>query len=311
MTRRILLDCDPGHDDAIAILLAAGDPGVEIAAITTVSGNQSIEKVTRNALAIAELAGLDPTVPIARGAHRPLLHEVEYAPEYHGESGLDGPQLPEPTRALDSRHGVQLIIDTIMGSEPGEITLVPTGALTNVALAVRLEQRIVERVREVIFMGGGVHVGNHGPFSEFNIAIDPEAAQIVIGAGWPITMVGLDATHQAVVTPEIRAKLDAVGTRSSAFVGGLLDFYGAAYAGHGFAHPPVHDPVTVAMVIDPTLVRAVKAPLAVELTGTLTKGMTVADLREPAPESTPTSVALGVENERFWDLVVAALSRLP
>ncbi|TPW73527.1 nucleoside hydrolase [Schumannella sp. 10F1B-5-1] len=311
MTRRLILDCDPGHDDAIAILLAAGDPGVEIAAITTVSGNQSIEKVTRNALQIAELAGLDARIPIAQGAHRPLLREAEHAPEYHGESGLDGPRLPEPTRALDPRHAVQLIIDTVMASEPGEITLVPTGALTNIALAVRLEPRIVERVREVVFMGGGVHVGNHGPFSEFNVAIDPEAAAIVIDAGWPVTMIGLDATHQAVVTPEIRSRLDAVGTRSAAFVGELLDFYGAAYAVYGFEHPPVHDPVTVAQVIDPTLVRTVRAPLAVELTGTHTLGMTVADLRAEAPEACCTWVALGVENDRFWTLVESALARLP
>lgn len=311
MARRILLDCDPGHDDAIAILLAAGSPEIELAAITTVSGNQSLAKVTRNALAIAELAGIDD-VPIAAGAGRPLVRAVEFAPEIHGESGLDGPELPEPHRGLDPRHAVQLIIDTVLESEPGEVTLVPVGPLTNIALAVRLEPRIVDRVREVVLMGGGVHVGNWSAKAEFNIAADPEAAAIVLNETWPVTMVGLDATHQATAEPDIRERIRAVGTASARVVDELLDFYGAAYlAQQGFGAPPVHDPVAVAHVIDPTLLRVVRAPLDVELRGSLTVGMTVADLRGPAPDGTTTSVALEVDNPRFWAYVEDALSRLP
>ncbi|MBI5159917.1 MAG: nucleoside hydrolase [Micrococcales bacterium] len=311
MPRRIILDCDPGHDDAIAILLAAGSPEIDLVAITTVSGNQALAKVTRNALAIAELAGLD-AVPIAAGAGRPLVRAVEYAPQIHGESGLDGPDLPEPTRLLDVRHAARLIIDLVMDSEPGSLTLVPTGPLTNIALAARLEPRIVDRVREVVFMGGGVHVGNWSATAEFNIVADPEAAAIVVGESWPVTMVGLDATHQALAGPDVRTRLRAVGTASARVVDELLEFYGGAYlSSQGFDAPPVHDPVAVAHVIDPTLLTVVRAPLDVELRGALTLGMTVADLRSPAPEGTTTSVALAVDASRFWSHVEDALARLP
>jgi purine nucleosidase len=250
-------------------------------------------------------------VPFAAGAGRPLVRNVEYAPDIHGDSGLDGPVLPEPTFDVDPRGAVQLIIDTVMASEPGEITLVPTGALTNIALAARIEPRIVPRVREVVLMGGGVHVGNWNATSEFNIVIDPEAAHIVFNESWPLTMVGLDVTHQALATAEVRERIAAVGTRPAVFVGELLDFFGATYlASQGFASPPVHDPVAVAYVIDPSVLEVVKAPLDVELAGTLTLGMTVADLRRPAPPDCTTQVSLRLDERRFWDLVVDALERI-
>lgn len=310
MPRRIILDCDPGHDDAIALLLAHGNPDVELVAVTTVAGNAGIENVTRNALSVARIAGITG-VPFAAGAARPLVRSVEYAPGIHGDSGLDGPVLPEPTLALDSRSAVQLIIETVMAAEPGEITLVPTGALTNIALAARLEPRIVPRVREVVLMGGGVHVGNWNATSEFNIVIDPEAAHIVFNESWPLTMVGLDVTHQALATPQIRERIAAIGTRPAAFVGELLEFFGERYLEtQGFTSPPVHDPVAVAYVIDPAVLRVVKAPLDVELSGTLTLGMTVADLRFPAAPDCTTQVSLGLDERRFWDLVVDALERI-
>ena len=194
MSAKIILDCDPGHDDAIALLLAHGNPEVELVAVTTVHGNQTIEKVTRNALAVARIAGITG-VPFAAGAHRPLVRVAEVAESIHGDSGMDGPVLPEPAMELDGRHAVDLIIDTIMGSEPGSITLVPTGALTNIALAVRKEPRIASRVKEVVLMGGGYHQGNWSAAAESNIVIDPEAAHIVFNEPWKLTMVGLDLTH--------------------------------------------------------------------------------------------------------------------
>ncbi|WAB84078.1 nucleoside hydrolase [Microcella daejeonensis] len=310
MPEKIILDCDPGHDDAIALLLAHGSPQIELLAVTTVMGNQTIEKVTRNALAVARVAGITG-VPFARGAHRPLLRPIETAPSIHGESGLDGPVLPEPTIELDARHAVQVIIDTVMAHEPGTVTLVPTGALTNIALAARLEPRIVERVKQVVLMGGGVHVGNWSAVSEFNIVIDPEAAHIVMNEAWPLTMVGLDLTHQALATPEVAAAIAAVGTGPARFVGELLDFFGQTYRdAQGFEHPPVHDPCAVAYVIDPSIMTTVRAPLDVELTGALTVGMTVADLRGPAPEGCTTRVAMNLDNDRFWALVVDALERI-
>ncbi|MFI8930947.1 nucleoside hydrolase [Streptomyces sp. NPDC053474] len=310
MARKIILDCDPGHDDAIAMLLAHGNPDVELVAVTTVVGNQTLEKVTRNALSVARIADITG-VPFAAGCPRPLVRDVEVAESIHGESGLDGPVLPEPTLELDHRHAVDLIIDTVMSHEPGEITIVPTAGLTNIALAVRKEPRIAERVREVVLMGGGYHTGNWSAVAEFNIKIDPEAAHIVFNERWPLTMVGLDLTHQALATPEVVERIAAVGTRPAAFVNELLDFFGSMYLREqGFEHPPVHDPCAVAYVIDPSVMTVRKAPVDIELTGTLTLGMTVADFRAPAPADCHTQVAVDLDHGRFWDLVVDALERI-
>jgi purine nucleosidase len=310
MPRKIILDCDPGHDDAIAILLAHGNPEIDLLAVTTVVGNQTLEKVTRNALAVAEIAGI-VGVPFAAGCPRPLVRNIEVAPDIHGESGMDGPALPDSTRELDGRHAVDLIIDTIMVSEPGEITLVPTGGLTNIALAARKEPRIVSRVREVVLMGGGFHVGNWSATAEFNIIIDPEAAHIVFNESWPLTMVGLDLTHQALATPDVRARIAAIDTTPSRFVGELLDFFASTYLeAQGFTHPPVHDPCAVAYVIDPSVMTVRKTPLDVELTGTLTLGMTVADFRSPAPDDCTTQVAVDLDTEKFWTLIEDALRRI-
>ncbi|WP_309620859.1 nucleoside hydrolase [Salinibacterium sp.] len=310
MPTKIILDCDPGHDDAIAMLLAWGNPDIDLVGVTTVMGNQTIDKVTRNALSVARVAGMTG-VPFARGAHRPLVRQAEVAASIHGASGLDGPVLPEPTLELDPRHAVDFIIDTIMGAEAGEITLVPTGALTNIALAVRKEPRIVPRVKQVVLMGGGVDVGNWSATSEFNIVIDPEAAHIVFNEPWPLTMVGLDLTHEALATPSIVAAIAAVGTAPARFVGELLAFFGETYREQqGFEHPPVHDPCAVAFVIDPTVMEVTRVPLDIELTGTLTLGMTVADFRAAAPDTCTTHVARRLDHTKFWALVVDALERI-
>ena len=306
MRTKIILDCDPGHDDAIAMLLAWGNPDIDLVGVTTVMGNQTIEKVTRNALSVAHVAGITG-VPFARGAHRPLVRRVEFAESIHGESGLDGPVLPSPVIELDPRHAV----DFIMAAELGSITLVPTGALTNIAMAVRKEPRIVPRVRQVVLMGGGVNVGNWSATSEFNIVIDPEAAHIVFNEDWPLTMVGLDLTHEALATPSVAASIAAVGTGPARFVGELLDFFGETYRDQqGFDYPPVHDPCAVAFVIDPTVMEVVRVPLDVELTGTLTLGMTVADFRAPASAECTTQVARNLDHAKFWALVVDALERI-
>ncbi|CAG9409745.1 nucleoside hydrolase [Providencia alcalifaciens] len=310
MTKKIILDCDPGHDDAIAMLLAYGNPDIDLLAVTTVAGNQTLEKVTRNARAIAEMANIRG-IPFAAGSARPLVREVEVAPDIHGDSGLDGPELPTPTLALDERHGVNLIIDTIMSHPPKTITLVPTGALTNIALAARLEPRIVERVKEVVLMGGGYHVGNWSPVAEFNIKIDPEAAHIVFNEKWPLTMVGLDLTHQALATPEVVAKIAEIDTICSQFVVELLDFFGKMYKqAQGFDAPPVHDPCAVAYVIDPSVMTTQKVPVNIELTGTLTLGMTVADFRHPAPANCHTQVAVKLDSDKFWQMVIEALKNI-
>lgn len=310
MPSKIILDCDPGHDDAIAILLAHGNPEIELLAVTTAHGNQTIEKVTRNALAVATVAGITG-IPFAAGATRPLVREAEVAESIHGDSGLDGPVLPDPDIEPDPRHAVDVIIDTIMAEEPGTVTLVPTGALTNIALAVRKEPRIASRVKEVVLMGGGYHGGNWSAAAEFNIVIDPEAAHIVFNEPWKLTMVGLDLTHQALATPDVVERIAAIGTRPARFVVELLEFFGKTYLeAQGFEHPPVHDPCAVALVIDPTVMDVVRVPLDIELTGSLTLGMTVADFRSPAPADCLTHAATDLDRERFWDLIVDALERI-
>lgn len=305
----IILDCDPGHDDAVAMLLAAGHPDIEIAAITTVGGNQTLEKVTRNALGIATLANI--TAPIAAGCDRPLVRDLLTSAEIHGESGLDGVTLPPPAMDLDPRHGVDLMIDTIMESEPGTITLVPTGPLTNVAMALRKEPEIASRVAGVTFMGGGVGVGNYSPVAEFNILVDPEAAAAVVSAPWPVTMVGLDVTHEAQATPDVVDRFRSLGTPVGQFVVDLMAFFTESNESEqAFASPPVHDPVAVAQVIDPSLMSYLASPIVVETSGAHTTGMTIVDRRPWMGYDSRSRAALTLDVERFWDLVISSIGRL-
>ena len=329
--RKIILDCDPGHDDAVAILLAAGNPDIELLGLTTVGGNHTIDHVTRNAQQVLTVAGLRD-VPVYRGVTRPLLNDVVTAEDIHGNTGMEihGFDLPEPSVPVEEIGAVQWIVDTLMREEPGTVTLVPTGPLTNIALAARLEPRIVSRVREVVLMGGAYGAGNFSPSAEFNIAVDPEAAAIVFGEDWPVVMVGLDLTHQALATPAVQERFRELGTPSGDFLAALVDAFRSNYKNaQGFDNPPVHDPCAVAYVIDPTVVETVSVPVSVELAGTLTRGRTVADLRAfgaalasgvpgggAAPEASAadaactTSVATRLDVDRFWDLVVDAVERL-
>lgn len=309
---RIILDCDPGHDDAVAILLAVGNPAIELLGVTTVGGNQTLPKVTYNARQVLTIAGATD-VPVHSGCDRPLVRAAEVADDVHGDSGMEvkGVTVPEPTVGLAAGHAVDFIIDTVMSEPPGTVTLVPTGPLTNIAMAARKEPRIVERVKEVVLMGGGVHEGNWSAVAEFNIKIDPEAAHIVFHEPWPLTMVGLDVTHKALATAEVEARIKALGTPVADFVVGLFGFFRQAYRdAQGFDDPPVHDPVTVAYLIDRSVMDTRRAPLSVELHGEHTVGMTVADLRAPAPGGCTTQVGLGLDAPLFWDLVTDAVKAI-
>ncbi len=309
--KKIILDCDPGHDDAIAMLLAHGNPDIELLAVTTVVGNQTLDKVTHNALSIARIANIR-NIPFAAGCYRPLVREIKTAPDIHGETGLDGPALPEPEIKLDPRHAVDLIIDIIMEHPPKSVTLVPTAGLTNIALAARKAPQIVERVKEVVLMGGSYHGGNRSAVAEFNILIDPEAAHIVFNEKWPLTMVGLDLTHQALATPEVTEEIAKINTRPAQFVLDLLQFYGKSYrmTQRGFDYPPVHDPCAVAYVIDPSVMTTQKVPINIEMAGTLTTGMTVADFRFPPSEDCHTQVAVKLDQAKFWRMVIDALKNI-
>ncbi len=307
--QRVVLDCDPGHDDALALMLAAGDPRSELLAVTTVAGNQTIDKVTHNARAVLTVAGV-AGVPVARGAARPLVRAPIIAPEYHGESGLDGVELPEPTVPLDPRSAAELIVGTVMSHEPGTVTLVPTGPLTNIALALALEPLLAERVRGVTLMGGTYTRGNRNPLAEFNIMADPEAAAAVFAADWPVTMVGLDLTHQALADDAVRSRIRALRTAPARFGEDFLEYFAGAYARQGFSAPPVHDLCAVAAVLDPEVMTYRDAFVAVELTGTWTSGTTVTDFDGLLGRPANTRVAVTLDRERLWDMTVSALAAL-
>jgi purine nucleosidase len=305
---RLVLDCDPGHDDAFALFVALGSPRLELAAVTTVAGNQTVEKVTANTLALLGHLGVHG-VPVARGADRPLTRTHRPAPDIHGDSGLDGPVLAPGTQALDPRSAAELIVDLVM-AEPG-LTLVATGPLTNLALALRREPRVATRVAGVSIMGGAVTTGNVTASAEFNVYVDPEAAAEVFAAPWTVTMMGLEVSHQALADEPVRARLAALGTRTGELGGALLDFFGARYREHqGFASPPVHDLCPVVHLVAPALFTTVSAPVAVETEGALTRGRTVVDLRDHAPGRRHV-VGTGLDAARFWDVVLDAVSRLP
>jgi inosine-uridine nucleoside N-ribohydrolase len=309
MPRKIILDCDPGHDDAMAILLAHGNPEIELCAITTVAGNQTLEKTTLNARRVCSVANITG-VPVAAGCDRPLLRPLVTAPETHGESGLDGPRFADPTTPLADAHAVDLIIDLVMGS-PGEITLVPIGPLTNIAIALRKQPRLATAAREVVLMGGAHTRGNATPAAEFNIFVDPEAAAIVFDAGWPITMIGLDLTHQALATPEVIERIGALGTPLATVTVELMRFFTSTYkAMSGFDSPPVHDPCAVARIIDPALVECVATHVTVETHGAATSGMTSVDFENRFGREPNALVATRLDFDGFWDLMLDAIRRI-
>ncbi len=305
----MIIDCDPGHDDALALLLAAGDPRLRLLGVTTVAGNQTLEKTTRNALRILAVAGV-ADVPVAAGCDRPLVGDLTVAEDIHGSSGLDGPDLDVPVAAVADVHGVELMRRLIVGAaEP--VTLIATGPLTNVALLLRSHPEVTPHVRRIVFMGGSTDRGNTTPYGEFNIVTDPEAADIVLRSGLPATMIGLNVTHQALATAEIIAEFQGLGTRLGTICADLMMFFAGAYQRvFGFEHPPVHDPIAVAAVIDPSMVRTVAAPVAVELAGTYTRGATVVDLHRRTARIPNADVAVGLEVDAFWRLLMAAVRQV-
>jgi purine nucleosidase/pyrimidine-specific ribonucleoside hydrolase len=301
-----ILDCDPGHDDAVAILLAAASPRIDLRAITTVAGNGTLQNVTRNARRICTLAGIRD-VPIAAGADRPLRQALVIAADVHGESALDGPALPEPGVALDPRPAHELIAD-VVGESPEPVTLVATGPLTNVATVLERSPEVAGRLREIVLMGGSTERGNTTPCAEFNIYVDPEAAERVFSSGVPVTMVGLNVTHQALATEAVLARLEALGTELGRVVAAWMTFFAATYrAVYGLAAPPVHDPCAVALLVDPAVIGCVDAFVGVETEGRWTRGATVVDLHDRLGHPPNARVAMELDFDRFWDLVIGAV----
>ncbi len=307
MKRKVILDCDPGHDDAIAIILAASKiSNLKIEAITTVAGNVEVEKNTLNALKVCDIIGLE-NVPVAQGAERPLVKEREIAEEIHGETGLDGPVLPEnPTKKAIDKHGVDVIIEKILSSD-NDITLVPTGPLTNIALAMIKEPKIIPKIKEIVLMGGGTF-GNWTPAAEFNIYVDAEAAKVVFESGVPISMFGLDVTHQAIATDDIVKELSEIDNPIADFVIELLKFFSETYKEvFGFAGPPIHDACTVAYLIDPSIFQMNHVRVDIETKGEFTYGMTVVDTLETTGKEPNVHFAYQLDSDKFWDLMTRGL----
>jgi purine nucleosidase len=304
MSTTIILDCDPGIDDALAIAFAVGSPAIELAGITTVAGNVSLDKTTANALAVASFVGAGH-VPVTAGAAAPLLREAVHAGRVHGESGLGAAVLPAPARAAEDGHAIDFIVDTIAAA-PGEITLVATGPLTNIALAVRREPRLVDWVRDFVIMGGSASRGNVSHAAEFNMWADPEAAAIVFGAGWTVRMIGLDVTLRARATATVQARMREFGALAAELFLPAISLYADSHNSTG--EPPVHDVCAVVSVADPTVFDFTPAQVLVETTGKLTSGMTVTEFSQAAV--TNASVATGIDVEAFWTLVLDVYSGL-
>jgi inosine/uridine nucleosidase len=302
-----VLDCDPGHDDAVAILLADSLPELDLRAITTVAGNGTLDRTTHNARRVAGLIDLD--VPIAAGADGPLEGELVTAPEVHGKSALDGPDLPEPTRPLDDRGAVDLLADVL--ADAGEpVTIIATGPLTNVALLLRRGQEVRDRIGEIVLMGGSTLRGNTTPAAEFNIYVDPVAASEVFTSGLPVRMVGLNLTYQALATEDVRARMRGLGTELGRIGAEWMEFFSARYrADQGLPGSPLHDPCAVAWVAHPDLIEGRETFVAIELEGRWTRGMTVVDLLGRFGQPSNATVGLELDAERFWDLILAALDR--
>lgn len=306
--RPVWLDCDPGHDDAFALLLAGHHASLELLGVSTVAGNQTLDNVTRNALRVLHCGGLG-AVRVAKGAAKPLLGPPKTCPEIHGESGLDGPEVPCATREPEAAAAITVMAEAIKGAaKQGErVVLVCTGALTNAALLLAVYPELVEVV-EVVFMGGALGQGNTGPVQEFNIMIDPHAAQMVLQAGCPVTMVPLEVTHTVLVTPGV---LDRVGTASPfrQLMSSLLTFFAESYSKvFGFRDPPLHDPVAVAYVVAPHLFQTRRLRVDVECASPLSFGQTVCDVWAQSGNAPNCTVATAVDVEGFWDLQHAAIA---
>ncbi|MBC8536155.1 nucleoside hydrolase [Clostridiales bacterium BX7] len=301
--RKIILDCDPGHDDAVALMMAARHPKLELLGVTTVRGNQTLEKTTRNALNLCQYLGVD--VPVCEGMGTPLVRPpAVVAGDIHGATGLDGPVFEPLTRSKDSRHAVDFIIETLLAHGDDEITLVPTGPLTNIAMAMRREPRILPKIREIVLMGGAVGLGNITPAAEFNIHCDAEAAYVVFTCGRPVVMIGLDLTHQAQCTPEIIERMARIDNRASRLFCDLMRFFSQTNREQfGLAGGPLHDPNCIAYLIDPGCMELKSMYAEIEIRSESCYGRTSCDFYNRSDRAHNARVGVTLDAARFWDIV--------
>jgi pyrimidine-specific ribonucleoside hydrolase len=308
-TTPIIIDCDPGHDDALAIALALARPELRLLGVTTVAGNAPLAATTRNALRVLALIGR-PDVPVAAGADKPLVRELETAPVVHGVSGLDGAHLPEPAGESVAEPAVAFLRAAILES-PDPVTLVPTGPLTNIATLLLAFPEVIARIDRICLMGGAIGEGNWTPAAEFNMWVDPEAARIVFRSGIAISMMGLDVTHQARFSGADIERLEAVGTRTARVFGDLLRYFVRFHAQrYGWDGAPIHDAVAVAHLAVPGLVTTAAYRVDVESGGGLTRGRTVVDTRGVPGDPPNADVGISIDRERFVGLLIDAVAGL-
>ena len=308
---QIIIDCDPGQDDAVALLLALGSPEeIELLAVTTVAGNVPLPRTSRNAQRILTLAGRSD-IPVHAGCSRPILRPLETAEYVHGETGLNGAVLPEPAAPLAAGHAVDVIVAEIMRRPPGTVPLCPIGPLTNVALAIVKEPAIVARVKRIVLMGGAMELGNVTAAAEFNIFVDPHAARVVFESGAPLVMLGLDVTHKALVTDDRLTAIQAIGTPVATACAGLLDFFNR-YDKERDQVPgaPLHDPCVIAYLLRPELFKGQVRRVEVETEGTHTSGRTVVDWWRRSERPANALVINDVDSDGFFALLNERLARL-
>lgn len=300
--KKIILDCDPGHDDAIAILLAGKSACIDLLGISVVAGNQTLEKTVRNALNVCQYLGLD--VPVYKGCGQPMIRDKQAtAGDIHGESGLDGPVFAPLTKKMEEKHGVQFIIDTLLGSE-GDITVVTTGPMTNLAMAMRLCPDIIPKIKEVVLMGGSYQLGNVTPAAEFNIITDADAAHVVFTSGRKIVMVGLDVTRRALCYPKIVARMGKIQNSAGRLFVDLMTFFNKTQKEvFGWEGGPLHDPVTIAYLIDPTVLTLKEMYTEIDIRSVQSYGRTNCDFFHYLGHAPNSFVAVDIDTEKFWDIV--------
>lgn len=313
MSRKIIIDTDPGQDDAVAILLALASPQeLDVLGIVAVAGNVGLTQNAQNALKIVELSGRTD-VPVYAGAKGPLCRELVTAEHVHGKTGLDGPDLPTPKIALEAKFGPDFIVETLLAHAPGTITLCALGPLTNIALALQKAPEIAARIAEIVLMGGAYfEVGNITPTAEFNIFVDPEAADIVMRSGVPIVVASLDITHKVLTTHDRLERIEALGNRTGEAVAKMLGFSERFdLKKYGWEGAPLHDPCVIAYLLDPTLFEGRKINVSIETVSDLTRGMTVADFWGVTDRPKNALFLSKANADGFFDLLIGRLKRLP
>ena len=308
----LIIDTDPGQDDAVAILLALASPEINLLGITTVAGNVPLALTQENARKICDLAGRTD-MQVFAGLDRPLVRPLVTAEHVHGRTGLDGPVLPDPETPLQEQHAVDYIIDTLRREPTGSVTLAPIGPLSNIAMAMQRAPDIIPRIRQIILMGGAYfEVGNITPAAEFNIYVDPHAAQIVFASGVPVIMMPLDVTHKALTRTDRVAALRAIGNRTGVAVAEMLEFFERFdEAKYGSDGGPLHDPCTVAYVIAPDIFNGRPCNVEIETASPLTMGMTVVDWWQVSSRPHNALVIGDLDADRFFELITERLATLP